>query len=220
MIFQQLAAELGNLASLLLQVEWSPGDASPQPIMACPVNGSTKYTRRISSVTNAQSKRSPDSALARGAVQKADLGLELLVCMPCAVQHGCCIRRAFPVVCSPCCSCEYMTFAAAMTLSGASRTQSIMQYLQQSNPNTEMILMAILPRANLEPSTGVFQWPNKFTKAIESVNSGLAAYASTQAKVHHLDCAKHLVPDGKVSCSPLCALALICIRLYTTYGIA
>ena len=78
-----------------------------------------------------------------------------------------------------------------------------MRYLQQNNPSTEMILMAILPRANLDPSTGVFQWPNEFTKAIESVNSGLAAYALEQAKMHYIDCAQHLVPDGKVSSLPL-----------------
>lgn len=99
-----------------------------------------------------------------------------------------------------------------------------MQYLQQNNPSTEMILMAILPRATLEPSTGVFPWPNKFTKAIESVNSGLAAYASKQAKMHYVDCAKHLVPDGKVSSSPLGAMALgsvlmlLLLYIYVTYG--
>lgn len=99
-----------------------------------------------------------------------------------------------------------------------------MQYLQQNNPNSEMILMAILPRANLEPSSGVFQWPNKFTKAIESVNSGLAAFASKQAKMHYIDCAQHLVPDGKVSSSPLGAMTLasvlILLLLYTTYDVA
>lgn len=118
------------------------------------------------------------------------------------------------MLCSPQCCLPLL-----LTLLVTSRTQSIMQYLQQNNPNTEMILMAILPRANLEPSTEVFQWPNKFTKAIESVNSGLAAYASTQPKMHYLDCAQHLVPDGKVSFSPLCAMALILILLHTTYDI-
>lgn len=116
-----------------------------------------------------------------------------------------------------------MSSATAMTQLVAFRTQSIMQYLQQNNPKTEMILMAILPRANLEPSTGVFQWPNKFTKAIESVNSGLAAFAAKQAKMHYIDCAKHLVPDGKVSSSPLCTMALVSVLilllLYTTYGV-
>ena len=87
----------------------------------------------------------------------------------------------------------------ALTAFMTSRIQNIMQYLRQHNSDTELILMAILPRADLEADTGAFQWPNKYTKAMDSVNSGLKAYAEGQTKMHYLDCTKQLVPDGTVS---------------------
>ena len=82
------------------------------------------------------------------------------------------------------------------------RVQTIMQYLQQLNPNqpnTQLILVAILPRADGGLITkGAYQWPNKYTDGIASVNSGLEAYAAMQAKMHYLDCSSVLLPDGKV----------------------
>lgn len=79
------------------------------------------------------------------------------------------------------------------------RIVDIMQYLQQRNPNTQMILTAILPRADGEAvSMGAYQWPNKYTEGIAAVNSGLEAYAATQAHVHYVDCTSTLLPDGKV----------------------
>ena len=75
-----------------------------------------------------------------------------------------------------------------------------MQYLRQKNPSTQLILMDILPRADGETITaGAYQWPNKYTNGIASVNSGLKAYASGQSNIDFVNCTQVLLPDGKVS---------------------
>lgn len=75
-----------------------------------------------------------------------------------------------------------------------------MQYLRQKNSSTQLILMAILPRADGQVLTnGVYQWPNMYTTGIASVNSGLQAYAAGQSNIHFVNCTQLLLPDGKVS---------------------
>lgn len=101
--------------------------------------------------------------------------------------------------------------AAAVTKTLLCRTQNIMQYLRQKNPSTQLILMATLPRADGETITnGVYNWPNKYTTGIASVNSGLTAYAAGQSNIHFVDCNTVLLPDGKVSWARM-HMFLLCI---------
>lgn len=78
-----------------------------------------------------------------------------------------------------------------------------MTLLKQKNPQTTIVVMALLPRGDGEQD-GVYMQPNKYTQGISNVNSGLQKYAGEQSQVVFIDCGSQLLPDGKVTAIRCC----------------
>ena len=77
------------------------------------------------------------------------------------------------------------------------RIEAIVTYLQQLNPDTQIVLMAILPWGLVDVQ-GVYVWPNEYTPGIGIVNELIQAFAANKTNVHYVDCGHVLYPTGQV----------------------
>lgn len=80
----------------------------------------------------------------------------------------------------------------------ACRVESIVEHLLLVNPNTPVLLLAILAMADVqEPDeSGVFPWPNKFTPATNALNEAFELMASRHDGLHYADCHEALLSRG------------------------
>ena len=70
-------------------------------------------------------------------------------------------------------------------------------YMRTNNPKTEIVLLAILPRGGQTDQTW-WDWPNRFSRAIDMINGQLQQFANSLVGVHYVDCSGPLLPDGRV----------------------
>ena len=75
-----------------------------------------------------------------------------------------------------------------------------MRHLQQVNPDTVILLVGIIPLAEVysPDEEGQFQWPNKFSESIAQINEALQAIAAQHNLVHYLDCGEDMLTRGQV----------------------
>ncbi|CAL8471478.1 g11020 [Coccomyxa elongata] len=79
----------------------------------------------------------------------------------------------------------------------ASRALDLLRFLRDNSPESQVILMSILPRG-LDTDSGRAVWPNPYTMSISFVNAALAQMSSQDSKVHFLNCTSLLLPDGQM----------------------
>jgi hypothetical protein len=70
--------------------------------------------------------------------------------------------------------------------------------MREKLPETELLMLAILPRGSATDPTTQYTWPGIYTPAILDVNDWLSKTAHDQDKVHYLDCGEKLLTDGTV----------------------
>ncbi len=80
------------------------------------------------------------------------------------------------------------------------RILEMLEYMRANNPKTEIVLLSLLPRGGQTDQTW-WDWPNRFSKAIEIINAHQKNFAKTMEGVHYVDCTAPFLPNGKVSCS-------------------
>lgn len=73
-------------------------------------------------------------------------------------------------------------------------------YMRTNNPKTDIVLLAILPRGGQTDQTW-WDWPNRFSRAIDSINGQLEEFARSLDGVHYVDCSAPFLPDGRVGSS-------------------
>ena len=71
--------------------------------------------------------------------------------------------------------------------------------LRQKLPQTQLLMLGILPRGDGTNSSSTYTWPGIYTPAFHSVNAWLEDKAKKIDKIHYLDCGPMLLFDGKVS---------------------
>lgn len=84
-----------------------------------------------------------------------------------------------------------------------------MRHLQQVNPDTVILLVGIIPLAEVytPDEQGHFQWPNKYSASIAQINGALQAIAAQHNLVHYVDCGEDMLTGGQVGS----LLHLLCI---------
>ena len=90
------------------------------------------------------------------------------------------------------------------------RIIAILRVLQESSPGTDVIALAVLPRANYIQA-GQQVWPSIFTPGIQLMNDKVKAYVSAQSKAHFLDCGQRFIVDNHVGVETCCAFCC-CLR--------
>ena len=76
--------------------------------------------------------------------------------------------------------------------------------LLKSSPGTDVIALAVLPRANYIQA-GQQVWPSIYTPGIQQMNNKVKDYVSAQSKAHFLDCGQRFIVDGHVGLHTGCA---------------
>ena len=87
------------------------------------------------------------------------------------------------------------------------RIIAILKVLQKSSPGTDVIALAVLPRAN-HIQAGQQVWPSIFTPGIQLMNDKVKDYVSAQSKAYFLDCGQRFIVDSHVGLETRCALLL------------
>ncbi len=98
-----------------------------------------------------------------------------------------------------------MTLSSPLTC----RIIEILTVLQKKTPGTDLIALAVLPRANYIQA-GQQAWPSIFTPGIQLINDKVKDHATMQSKAHFLDCGQRFIVDGHVgpqSCCDFCFLS-------------
>ena len=78
------------------------------------------------------------------------------------------------------------------------RIWEVLVYMRANNPKTQIILLAILPRGGQTDQTW-WDWPNRFSHAIDIINDKLQEYSRSLDGVNYVDCSEPFLPGGKVS---------------------
>lgn len=68
-------------------------------------------------------------------------------------------------------------------------------------PETQLLMLGILPRGDGTNSSTTYTWPGIYTRAIHAVNEWLVSTAEEVDKISYLDCGPMLLYNGKVSSS-------------------
>ncbi|KAK9855803.1 hypothetical protein WJX84_002342 [Apatococcus fuscideae] len=79
----------------------------------------------------------------------------------------------------------------------AQRILEMLEYMRANNPKTEIVLLSLLPRGGQTDQTW-WDWPNRFSKAIEIINAHQKNFAKTMEGVHYVDCTAPFLPNGKL----------------------
>lgn len=77
------------------------------------------------------------------------------------------------------------------------RTLDLLRFLRDNNPESQVILMSILPRG-WDTDSRRAVWPNPYTASISSVNAALAHMSSQDSFVHFFNCTSLLLIGGQV----------------------
>ncbi len=70
--------------------------------------------------------------------------------------------------------------------------------MNEKSPETELLLLAILPRGSATSPATLYTWPGVYTPAIQDMNGWLSKVAQEREGVHFLDCGPKLLTDGTV----------------------
>ncbi|KAL0031376.1 hypothetical protein WJX79_007386 [Trebouxia sp. C0005] len=100
------------------------------------------------------------------------------------------------------CGASFVTDAADGI---AQRITSMVSHLQHVNPDSEVLMVGILPcAAETSPGPeGLFAWPNGLSAGISQVNAALEGFASQHHLVHYVDCTDEMLLQGQISESVL-----------------
>jgi len=70
--------------------------------------------------------------------------------------------------------------------------------MREKSPETQLLMLAILPRGSATSPATQYTWPGVYTPAIQDVNDWLLKTAQDQEGVHYLDCGPKLLTGGTV----------------------
>ena len=89
-----------------------------------------------------------------------------------------------------------------LALSHLHRLEETIKLLKAQLPETQLVMLALLPRGDGSDASTTFQWPGRYTPAIQTVNAWLEDAAAEDEGITFLDCGDQLLQDGQVPMSP------------------
>lgn len=90
---------------------------------------------------------------------------------------------------------SYITQAAAGVIERLTET---IQLLRERLPDTKLLMLALLPRGDGSTPETTFQWPSRYTEAIQIINRWLQLQAFLADSLAFLDCGDRLLQNGKI----------------------
>ncbi|KAK9839322.1 hypothetical protein WJX81_008043 [Elliptochloris bilobata] len=78
----------------------------------------------------------------------------------------------------------------------SSRIRHSAALLRRAMPNTDIVLLGVLPRGGWTLGDDIYQWPNRLTVPIAAVNNATQALARLDDRMHYLDCGAGLINAG------------------------
>ncbi|BDA46856.1 probable platelet-activating factor acetylhydrolase IB subunit gamma at N-terminal half [Coccomyxa sp. Obi] len=96
-------------------------------------------------------------------------------------------------------SMDGMSFLCLPTRTTAAtrRVLDLLSFLGDNNPESQVILMGLLPRG-WDTDSRRAVWPNPYTMSISFVNAALAQMSSQDSRVHFLNCTSLLLSGGQM----------------------
>ena len=78
-----------------------------------------------------------------------------------------------------------------------SRIQRLLDLIHDKQPASKVLLLGVLPRGGQDDKT-FYDWPSKFTPAMQLINGDLASIAKVADWIEFMDCSHALLPGGTV----------------------